>query len=198
MSASLVEMIAAIAIAGLIFAGALLPVTDTVHRYQVSETDLQQTTTQHLAALRVRQVAASIWRTGDPPGVHDVLKRATPTRLATTRWELRAGKDRLWQVYRGRKPAAIAQPVRKFALRYLLDTGQWIKTPRSSQLARIVAVRYGWIGPESTAVYVGVAVPGDRAFAGREVRLPKPKAGGKPYRRSDYERTIDLDVKEWK
>ena len=197
MSASLTEMVLAIAIAGVIFAGALLPVVESVHAYQEAELNMQRADAQHLAAIRVEQVGTLLWRGDDPPPEHGVLTRATSGRLVVGEWELREVQQVLLQARQSGRLAALVQPVEGFELRYLLGDGDWQKSVDASAADRLIALRYAWADEQGRA-YRGMVVPTDRVFAAGSVTLPEPDAGLTTYRRSDYARDVSLTIETWR
>ena len=198
MSASLIEMVMAIALAGLIFAGAVVPVTHAMLAYQESEADVQGKNAQHLAALRVEQVVASIWRQDDPPAEHGLLTKGDRNRLRVGSWDVREKGDHLLQTYRGGAPALLTQPAERLAFSYLLDDGTWAKGVKKGQFGGVVALRYWWTDSGSGATYRGLVLPTDAAFDGRLIELPKSESASDTYRWSDHERDIVLDVKQWR
>lgn len=198
MRVSLVEMAVAIALAGLIFAGALIPVTQTVHAYQECEASAQRSSAHYLATLRVKQLAGSIWRQGDPPAGHDAMKDSSSSRVAVGDWEISAAHGSVLQRWKGQKAAVLAQPAETFSLRYLLDDGSWKSAVKETALAQVIAVRYQWTDSDSGYVCRGVALPTDKTFAGLSIILPESTSPSEEhYRRSDYERTIRLELKDW-
>ena len=195
MSASLLEMVMAISIAGLIFAGAILPVTETVRAYQESEASRQDSNAQYLAALRIHRITSSIWRDSDAPSDYGLLKQATSSRLGVGVWEIAGKKQKLMQARGGKKPVVLAQPVEKFALSYGLDDGSWVSIVKAGQFDRVVALRYQWSNGQS--IYSGVAVPTDKLFAGRSITVPKAKKA-EVYLPADHKKKRSFDVKPWK
>ena len=195
MSASLLEMVMAISIAGLIFAGAILPVTETVRAYQESEASRQDSNAQHLAALRVHRITSSIWRDSDAPNDYGQLIKATSSQLGVGVWEITEKKQKLMQARGGKKPVVLAQPVKKFMLSYCLDDGSWVSTIKAGQYDRVVALRYQWSNGQS--IYSGVAVPTDKLFTGRSITVPEAK-NGQVYRPVEHKKKHSFDVKPWK
>lgn len=197
MSLNLVEMALAIALAGLVFAGAIVPVTQTVVAYQESEDELRDVTTHYLAAQRVERLAASIWRAGDAPANHGTLQKAVATRLSVGVWDIHRNKQELRQEYKGGGAALIAQPIEKLGMQYLLDDGSWQTAVKTPDLGRVVALRYQWQDADHKRAYRGLIVPTDRVLADRSVALPKPLEVT-TYRRSDYEQKVELKLEPWK
>ena len=196
MSASLVEMVLAIAIAGLILAAAIIPTTETVVAYQQAEAELRQATSQATAAVRAEQVAANIWRDADPPTDHATLQRAWAGWLQVGGWELRQEEDRFEQK---RDPTAwtpIAEPVQALSFQYLLNDGSWTTSVAEAQLDEVLAVRFDWGDPVSGREYGGLVLAPDRAFSTGLIQLPPPDTS-EPYDREDYEQTVTLSLGSW-
>lgn len=195
MSVSLLEMVAAIAIAGVIFAGALIPVTQTVLAYQEAEADGQQRDSQYLATQRVRQLTASVWRTGDPPPGHAALTDAGARVLGVGTCELRQAKKQLQQNDTAAGDGILAAPVESFALSYQLADGQVTTGVDAGDFDQITAIHYKW--KDDGVIYGGVAWPTDRALSGWMLTLPEPESAAVSYRRADHKQTINLTVKPW-
>jgi hypothetical protein len=202
-------MILAISLAGIICAGALIPVTQVVVAYQESEADLQCFTTQNLGGLRIAQLTGSLWREADPPKGYGTLNKAASTGLSIGSWELYASGEQLLQSDVGgmtkqatkatkalNAGAVVAEPVHKLAFTYLLDDGTSVNALKKTQFDQLVGLRYHWRDPDGQT-YVGLAVPTDCTFAGRTLALTSTKPP-KIYRRSNYEQQIQLSVKPWK
>lgn len=196
MQASLLEMVLAISIAGLILAAAIIPTTETVVAYQQTEAELRQATSQATAAVRAEQVAANIWRDADPPESHATLQRAWASWLRVGDWELRQEEDQFKQK---RGPTAwtpIAEPVQAFSFQYLLNDGSWTASVAEAQLAEVLAVRFDWSDSDSGRDYGGLVLAPDRAFSTGLIQLPPPDTS-EPYDRENYEQTITLSLGSW-
>jgi hypothetical protein len=196
MNASLVEMALAIAIAGLIFASAIVPTTQSVIAYQEVEAELRQATGQATAAVRAEQVAGSIWRSADPPAGHGALQKARAARLQVGDWELRQSKGRFEQQWKSAGWAAIAEPVDSLSFQYLLNDGSWTTSVDKAQLGSVLAMRYAWTDSDSGRTYAGLTVAPDSAFSGSLLELPEPDTSN-PYQRKDYERTLSFSLGSW-
>lgn len=196
MQASLVEMVLAIAIAGLIFASAIIPTTQTVVAYQQTEAEVRQATSQAVAAVRPEQIAASIWRDIDPPGNHNALLQAQPTLFAVGNWQLREDSGQFEQSWNDGGWTPIATPVQNFAFQYLLNSGVWASSASGTELENVLAVRFDWTDPDNGRKYGSLAVVPDRAFSAGLIELPKPDTSV-PYRREDYEQTITFSLGSW-
>jgi hypothetical protein len=197
MNASLVEMALAIGIAGLIFASAIVPTTQSAIAYQQAEAELRQATAQATAATRAEQVAGSIWRDADPPGGHATLERARAVRLQVGDWKLRENGGSLEQQSKSTAWAAIAEPVQNLSFKYLLNDGSWATSVNKAQLGDVLAVRYSWADPDSGRTYDGRVIAPDRAFSAGLLKLPQPDTA-QPYQRKDYERTLTFSLGSWK
>ena len=196
MTASLVEMVMAIVLTGLIFASAIIPTVQTLVAYQDAELDLQKGTVQTTAAVRAEQVAADIWRDADPPDSGAPLQVAGAGRLEVGDWELREEKGRVEQRWRAGVWTPIAEPVLSFSFQYLLNDGTWVTTVPKAKLDAVLAVRFGWSDPDSGMPSSGLIVAPDRAFSAGLLELSMPDTSAK-YRRKDYEREITLSLGSW-
>ncbi len=195
MQASLMEMVLAIVIAGLIFASAIIPTTQTAAAYQENEADARQATWQATATVRTDQVAGNIWRDVDPPAGYDDLLTAQSDQLEVGEWELRQDTDRFEQNLDSGGWVAIAQPVENVAFQYLLNDGTWTSSA-SGQLDDVLAIRFDWSSTDNGRKYGGLMVAPDRAFSGGVVELFQG-AGPATYSRPDYERTITFSLGSW-
>ena len=196
MQASLVEIVLAIAIAGLIFASAIIPTTQTAVAYQEAEAELREATAQATATVRPEQIAAGIWRDADPPENHDALSRAQSSRLAVGDWQLRENSGQFEQKWDTSGWTPIAAPVQDFALQYLLNSGSWASSVSWTALEDVLAVRFDWSDPDNGRKYGGLVVAPDRAFSAGLIELPQPDTS-KPYSRDDYEQTITFSLGSW-
>jgi hypothetical protein len=196
MQASLVEIVLAIAIAGLIFASAIIPTTQTAVAYQEAEAELRQATAQATATVRPEQIAAGIWRDPDPPDNHDALSQAHASRLAVGDWELRENRGQFEQKCSTSGWTPIAAPVQDLSFQYLLNSGAWTSSVSGGALDDVLAVRFDWSDPDSGRKYGGLVVAPDRAFSAGLIKLPQPDTS-EPYRRDDYEQTITLSLGTW-
>ncbi len=194
MSASLTEMIAAIVLAGVVFASALVPVTQMLVTYESTQQDSQVFMQHYLAGMRVQQLAAGTWRHDSPPPQHERPAAAKPTRFGVGDWTLRASSDGLEQV----GPAGsglLAAPLNDFTLEYRLPGGTWDSSLSDAQVTLMQAVRYVWRDAERT--YRGVAAMSDRALDAFSVELPAETTPGGTYRRDDHERNVTVRVEAW-
>ena len=196
MNASLLEMVLAIALSGLIFASALIPTTQSMLTYQEGAVDLQNRSAQMLTLARAEQLAGAIWRDPNAPPDTANLQAAAAARLQIGSWELRQSGGRMEQRYRSGRWSTLASPVQKFSYQYLLRTGVWTTAPPAAQRANVLAVRYSWTDPASRLQYSGTLVAPDHAFAAGVVNLPMPDLTGR-YQRSNYARRITLRLGNW-
>ena len=88
MYGSLLEMVLAIALTGLIFASAIIPTTQIVADYQKAEVDLQARTRHAMAGLRFEQVAGTTWRDPNGPAGTAALHTAQRSQLQFGRADL--------------------------------------------------------------------------------------------------------------
>jgi len=197
MSASLLEMVLAIAIAGLIFAAAIIPTTQTVVAYQEVQAQTRQATRQGTAVVRPEQIAAVIWRDADAPENHDDLLKAQSNQLTVGDWELRLANKSFEQNRKSAGWAPIAEPVDSFAFQYLLSSGTWTSSVAKGQLGNVLALRFDWNDSDNGRKYGGLVVMPDQAFSSGLIELPQPDTS-KPYKRKDYERTVNLSLGSWK
>jgi hypothetical protein len=196
MTASLMEMVLAIVIAGLIFASAIIPTTQTMVAYQEAEVDLRAGTLQATAAVRIEQVAACIWRDADPPANLDTLSKAQVSGVQVGDWELRQTGDYLEQNWASTSWSIIVQPVQTFALQYLMDDGSWTSSAAGPALEEVLAVRFDWSNPDNGRAYGGLTVAPDRAFSAGRIGLPQPDTSD-PYDRADYEQSVTISLGSW-
>lgn len=196
MHASLVEMVLAIVIAGLIFASAIIPTTQTAVAYQEAEADVRQATWQVTATVRTEQVAGHIWRDDEPPAGHDVLGKAQASQLEASCCELRYIADAYEQNVDSGGWGVIAEPVESLEFQYLLNDGSWVSAAVGGQLDDVLAVRFDWSSADDGRKYGGLAVVSDRVFSAGHVGLPQPDTS-EPYSRADYERTITFSLGSW-
>ena len=193
---SLLEMVLAIAIAGFIFAAAIIPTTQTISAYQEGETDLRQATLQEHACVRPQQVIEKIWRDADPPDGYDVLSRALTTELTAGEWALRESGGRLEQNLAGVGWSPIADPVTDFAFSYLLKDGTWVNSVGISDYDNVVAVRYSWTDSAANRAYSGEVLLPDRCHSGGRIDLSSPDTTS-AYNRADYTRKFSISLGEW-
>lgn len=196
MSASLLEMVLAIAIAGLIFAGAIIPTTNLAVAYQRGEALVRQATAESLAAVRVEQIFSTLWRDPQPPGGHGPLQAASRSRMRIGDWQVGRARDRLEQRRQGVPSGVIAEPVANVSFQYLLTDGSWVSQVRSARRDDVLALRFSWTDRATGRRYQGAALAPDRAFSGNLIELPEPDTGT-PYRREDYMRTAHFSLESW-
>ena len=197
MSSSLVEMVAAIALAGIIFAGALIPVTSSLNEYQETEFAVQRDQTQRLAALRIEQIVATLWRSDEPPAGFGTLSTAQKQRIASSSFEIRENSNAIVQEPASGSPAVLAQPVDTFALEYLLDDGTWDSSVSAGDLGRVIGVRYAWTDNGPGQAYCGFVQTSDQALACSVLLLATPEEPDPLYRHEDHVREITLSVQTW-
>jgi len=196
MSASLVEMVLAISIAGLIFAAALVPMTSAVVTYQETEAQARASDAHAIAAVRAEQIAAGIWRDADPPGACGDLAAAAQNELTVGDWSFRQNAGDVQQSWQGGAGATLANSASSFSFEYLLTNGTWVTAAGGEELDEVVAARVAWTDAEKGVRVAGGAVPGDRCFSAGLLELPEPDTS-EPYQRSDYERAWALSLGRW-
>ena len=196
MSASLLEMVLAIALSALIVASALLPLTQVVVQYQEAELDSQTMQAQGAAAVRAAQIANAIWRDPNAPASLADLQTASATQLQVGDWRIRVDGTRVEQQHESEGWATIAEPVQDFSFQYVLNTGTSTAAPTADELAGVIAVKVGWSDVTSGLQYGGTLVPPDCAFTGGVVTLSAPSTG-KAYKRADYEQHVTLTLGTW-
>lgn len=196
MNASLLEMVLAIALSGLIFASALIPTTQSMVAYQEAELDLQSTTAQMLALARAEQLTSAIWRDPNAPPDGAGLSAAAADEMQVGTWGFRQNGGRLEQQPQFAGWSALTGPVQNFSLQYLLRTGVWTAAPAPADRANVLAIRYGWIDPASGLPFAGEFVTPDHAFAAGLISLQRPSLST-PYRRADYARQMTLTLGNW-
>jgi hypothetical protein len=196
MSASLLEMVLAIVLSGLIFASALIPTTQSLAAYEEAQLGLQNMTAQTLALTRAEQLVGAIWRDPNAPPDGANLQAAVADRLQVGTWELRQSGGRVEQQRQAAGWSPLATPVQSFSFQYLLRTGVWTAAPASGDLAKVLAVRYGWTDPTGGLPYGGLLVAPDHAFAAGLIALAAPDHST-TYHRADYARQITLTLGAW-
>jgi len=196
MNVSLIEMVLAIALSGLILASAILPTTQVMVAYQDAELEGRTMLAQTAAAVRAEQLVGAIWRDPNAPDGHATLQAALASQLQVGAWQLRASGNRLEQQRSTGGWAPIAQPVQGFSFQYLLDSGTWTAAPAAGELADVIAIRFAWSDPDSGLPYGGLVVTPDCSFAAGTISLETPSVSN-PYRRTDYTRTMTLSLGRW-
>lgn len=197
MGTSLTELILAMTLGALLFAGAVIPATQAFVTYQKADAELRAQSAQTLAATRVEQIAASLWRGSEPPAGTGALRSARTNQLRIDGWRVRRTKDRVEQRKDGLQWAALAQPVSRFSLEYLLADGSWAAKVAKGRFDDILAIRFQW-ADAGGRVRGGWAVPADRLLARFALPLPQPDLTRPVYRRADYARTLELPLGSWK
>lgn len=196
MSASLLEMVLAISIAGLIFACALIPMTQTVVAYQEAELNQQRLADHTLAVVRAEQIAGSVWRNPNAPADTAPLLTATASRLRTGTWELRARAGNVEQRRHGGRWGQLASPAASFSFSYLLNNGAWVSALNTAQRDRVIAVRANWTDSADNVPCGGATVFPDRAFSAAVLNLAQPPTGGS-YERADLEHNLTFSLGTW-
>ncbi len=196
MNVSLIEMVFAIALSGVILASAIIPTTQVMIAYQDAELDGQIMLMQSAAAVRAQQVANAVWRDPNAPDGHATLQSATAGQLQVGDWQLRAANGRLEQQRQATGWKTIAEPVQSFAFAYLLTSGVWTAAPAAGELGSVIVVRCGWNDSRSGLSYGATAVVPDRCFSAGVLSLERPSTGT-AYRRADYERHSTLTLGTW-
>jgi hypothetical protein len=197
MSGSLVEMVLAIAIAGIVFACAIVPTTNVVMTYQRDEGDLRLSTVQSMAALRVEQVGSSLWRDKSPPDGHAMLKAADGKQLSVGEQGIRLSKEQLQQRQAGGAWALLAEPVDEFAFTYQLSNGKWVSKVDAADSDDLIAIQYDWTDPQTSQTYGGTLATTDRMCWAEPIQLPEAVLDPPKYDRSEYQETIELPLGSW-
>ena len=203
MTASLVEMVLAIAITGIIFVSAIVPTTQIMIAYQEAEAGVRGATAHAMAGVRVEQTAAAIWRDDDPPENHAKLAGLGNRLLEVGAWrlELRSRTDEIGQQHSGGwaspwTPLTGSVQTRSGFTgmnRFLLNDGSWGPSGAADD---VLAVQWGWADPGNGRQYGGLMVAPDRQFSAGLIELPQPETSVK-YDRDDYERTMTLSLGSW-
>jgi hypothetical protein len=196
MSASLLEMVLAIALAGMIFAAAIVPTSQTLVDYQKSEIDLRNLSAHGMATVRFEQVAGSIWRDPNGPLGSATLQAASASQLQTSAWDLSQSAGSWQQRYQAGAAATLLPAVSSFTYQYLLNTGAWTASPTATEHSRIVALRCNWTDPVSGLPLGSIAVLPDHRFAAGLLVLPQP-ATTQPYSRDNYRRSLTFSLGAW-
>ena len=196
MNSSLLEMVMAIALSGLIFASALIPMTQIMVQYQEAQLDLRNTTAQTLAVTRAEQLVGAIWRDPNAPPDGADLLTGVANQIQVGNWWFRQSGTRLEQQRPGGGWSTLATPVKNFSFQYLMDDGTWTTAPDADDLDSVLALRYSWTDSGSGLPFGGGLVVPDRAFGGGGIDLAVPPTS-QPYHRSDYARTITLPLGTW-
>jgi hypothetical protein len=189
-------MVLAIAIAGLIFASAIIPTTQAVVAYQEAEARVRAATLQATAAVRAEQIAAAVWRDAAPPDDHDALQKAKAAELQVGDWALREQSQRLEQKRKSAAWTSIAEPVDSFTFTYLLTDGSWSASVPDAHLDDVLAIRFEWNNPDNGRPHSGLILVPDQAFSANLIDLPDPEVSN-PYKREDYEQTVRLSLGSW-
>lgn len=189
-------MILAIAIAGILFASAIIPTSRTIDAYQAGEANLREATLQNLARIRPQQVIEKVWRDAEPPAGYDAIARALTTELTAGSWALRESGGRFEQNRDDAGWSPIAEPVGDFAFAYLAKDGTWANSVAIADFDNIVAVRFGWTDTAVSRAYRGVVVLPDRCHAGGRIDLSPPNTST-AYHREDFTRRFSISLGEW-
>jgi hypothetical protein len=196
MYGSLLEMVLAIALTGLIFASAIIPTTQIVADYQKAEVDLQARTRHAMAGLRFEQVAGTTWRDPNGPAGTAALQTAQRSQLQVGTSELREAGGALQQRIGGGSTATLVPSLTGFAYSYLLNNGTWAANPTAGQLGQIIALRASWTAPGSNTPFSTLVVAPDRRFGAGQLILPQPNTS-QAYRRSNYVRNLTYTLGRW-
>lgn len=196
MNVSLIEMVLAIALSGLILASAILPTMQVMVAYQDAELNGQTMLAQSAAAVRAEQLAGAVWRDPNAPDGHATLQTASASLLQVGDWQLRTSGDQVQQRRSTGSWAPVAEPVQGFTFQYLLDDGTWTAAPAAGQLADVIAIRFSWSDSDSGLPYGGLVVTPDCTFAAGTISLETPSVSN-PYRRTDYTQTMRLSLGTW-
>lgn len=196
MSSSLLEMVLAIALSGLILGSAIMPTISVMSDYERLQLDLRTTTAHALAAVRAEQIAGAIWRDPEPPAGLAPLGSAATNRLVVGDWTFTANSGRIEQACGNGPGAALTEAAAAFAGQYLRNDGTWTVNVPPGQLAGVVALRLGWREPDSNTPFSAVVVPLDTAFGAATLSLAAPQSS-EPYNRAACERTVAFTIGSW-
>jgi hypothetical protein len=196
MNASLLEMVLAIALSGMIFASALIPVTQTLVKYQDAQLDVRNQTAQSLAVTRVEQLSSAVWRDPNAPTGGADLLTGESDQIQVGSWSLRINGSKLEQQPPAGSWATIATPVNNFAFDYLMDDGTWTDSPDADELDSVLALRYDWTDSGTGLPFGGGFVLPDHAFLGGVINLDPPVVS-QPYHRSEYTRALSMPLGTW-
>jgi hypothetical protein len=197
MNASLIEMVLAIALTGLILASAVMPTVQTVVANQEAELDWQTMMTHSAAAIRAEQVAGMIWRDPNAPDGYFPLRAARVDQLQVGNWQLRADGTAIEQQAPSGSWTPIAGDVQGFGLQYLLNSGAWTSSPNAVELDKVIAIRFNWSQANHGLRYGGLLAVADREYSAGPLSL-RTLGAGPAYRRSDYARHTTLSLGTWR
>ena len=197
MSSSLMEMVVAISILGLVMTGLVVTTAKTVITYQAADAQVEASTRHAMAALRDAQIVGRTWRDADPPAGYGDLTTAEATEIRVGEWRLRASSGDLEQLRDGSTYAPLAENVAGLEFSYRVGGGAWIaQTLDADQLAALVAVKSRWTDAATGRVFGGITVLPDRQFSTGTIVLPSPDTSG-TYSRSNHEQQVTMSLGSW-
>ena len=175
MNASLVEMVLAIALAGLVFVGAIVPTTQSIVAYQEAEAELRFATAQASALVRAEQVAGSVWRDAEPPQGHAIPQAGQSGQLKVGDWSLRDQRGRFEQKGKKADWGVLAQPITRFSFRYQLADGSWQARVSRTELDGVLStgVSLTAAAPALGAVFRNMMVAATCGPASELIELPE-------------------------
>jgi hypothetical protein len=196
MNSSLLEMVLAIALSGLILASAVIPTTQALMKYEAAQLDLRNMEAHALVLTRAEQLTGAIWRDANGPTGTGALAVGETGAWSVGWWAMRVNGDRLEQRFQSGTWGLLASPVQSVSAQFMLDTGVWTSNPPSDSVGEIIAMRFGWTAADSKQPHGGAYVTPDHALNHRLLWLAAPDHS-KPYQRSDYACQIKLTVGAW-
>jgi hypothetical protein len=196
MNVSIVEMVMAMVVFGIILASAVLPTVQVLVTYQEVDRCAQSLLAESAALVRAEQLLEAVWRDPNAPAGHGALLNAQAHQFQIGNWEWRGTGTQLQQQWQSGGWARLAEPVQTFAFEYLMNTGEWRTSVPSGSLAEIVAARFDWADPNSALSYGSQWVFPDYCFAAGLIGV-HPVSFAPPYYRSDYERSAVFSLGMW-
>jgi hypothetical protein len=191
---SLVEMVLAITLSGLLLAGAIAPVMSVMVAYQRTQPAANNGLLSDTAALRAATVAGSVWRDANAPAGLGNITVIGGSALTVGNWALTVNGGRLQQAWQGGTAAPLTTPIDQVSFQYQLDDGAW--TSSVADTARVRALRLSWRDPNSLTTLRTTALTLDRALDAGALVVDQPTSGG-TYNRSTYTRNVALTIGNW-
>jgi hypothetical protein len=187
-------MVLAIALTGIVCLSAIVPTTQAIATYQAGETHQRQAAAHELAAVRIEQLANSVWRDPNGPAGGARLQFARGTQFEAGGCGVRLAGTRLETLSNGTW-AQLAPAAGTLVFEYLGPDGLWTSTP--SSLGNVVALRASWVDTAgSRPRFVTIVFP-DCAFTAGRLKVQPPSAGG-AYDRASYQRALNLPLGSWR
>ena len=197
MSGSLAELIMSIVLTGIVVAGTVIPVTSSLHEYQQAEISLQCNEAHRLAALRIEAVVTTLWHGDEASDDQELLISAQPQQIGNSAFTLSCTNGVLTQKPANHAAATLATSLDGLTLEYLLSDGTWTSSVDSESLDTVTAVRYSWTDAANGHVYRGYVQSSESALSLATLMLEAAEDTDPFYRRTDYERSIALEVGTW-